>query len=51
MALTRTVVPKPTGEANGCILRHLAQKPAQKALYVVFFESGRVESGRPLLVV
>ena len=41
-----TAVPKPTEEANRCILRHLAPKTLQKALYVGFFESVR-----PLQVV
>jgi hypothetical protein len=30
----RTVVPKTTEEANRCILRHVAPKTLQKALYV-----------------
>ena len=40
------VVPKPTHEANRCNLRHVTPKTLQKALYVVFSESGR-----PLQVV
>jgi len=36
-----TVVPKPTDKANRCILRHVAPKTLQKALYVGFFQSGR----------
>ena len=42
----RAVVPKPSHEANGCILGHLTPKTLQKALYV-----GCSESGGPLQVV
>jgi len=38
--------PKPSDEANRCILRHVAPKALQKALYV-----GYLESGKPLQVV
>jgi len=31
---TRAVVPKPSDEANYCILRHVTPKTLQKALYV-----------------
>jgi hypothetical protein len=40
------VVPKPTDKANRCILRHVAPKTLQKALYVGF-----ARIGRPLQVV
>ena len=40
------VVPKPTGEANRCNLRHATPKTLQKALYVGFSQIGR-----PLQVV
>ena len=42
----RAVVPKPTDEANRCILGHLTPKALQKTLYV-----GYSQMGRPLPVV
>ena len=38
---TRAVVPKPTGEANGCKLRHGPPRTLQKAQYVGFSESAQ----------